>query len=110
MIELRKFDPEHRVRQTVTLEYTPSKDGTEELKLPAVTMGTDSQGKPRIVKHTLKKGDNHGISMRYFHALGGDPAMIELIATGAIRPVCRDHVFDDHMPACRYCGEPNPLY
>lgn len=134
MISIHDHKPEHHVRDRLTLEYsprekvdakeaveatkeTPAKPAVkgrdadpEELELPKMRAGNDSQGKPRFVQHKLKKGKNTGIPTSYFHAIGGDPRINELIAAGVIKPVCDDHVFDDGQPACRYCGKPNPLF
>lgn len=134
MINIHDHKPEHHVRDRLTLLYTPREKveahaaveatqdapakpavkgrdaDPDELELPKLRAGQDTQGKTRFVQHKLKKGKNPGIPTSYFHAIGGEPAINELIATGVIKPVCEEHVFDDGQPACRYCGTPNPLF
>lgn len=112
--------PEHHVRDRLVLQYTPRKAAKktssapgfagdpDTLKLPRWMRGISGDGKPIFVELTLKKGDNPDVPTSYFHAIG--PEVAELIAAGVIKSVCKQHVFDDLQPACRYCGVANPLY
>lgn len=105
MAETPKVDPP---RAHVTVEY----NGDAPLALPAALM----DGKR--VRVTLKPGKTQ-IARAYWHAVGGDPEVNDLIADGTLKTVCEEHVFyrADGTPyqplivngatvghACRYCG------
>ena len=76
-------------RTHVTLAYS----GEKFLKLPKI-------GKTQI---TLVHGDNL-VPIGYFHALGCSQEFADLIISGVITPVCREHDFRPDEDACRNCG------
>lgn len=84
-----------KLRTHVTLAYSG--------KVPwAVKLPPRSKGQPAFVI-TLQPGDNE-VQLPHFHEFGLHQPTADLIASGVITPVCRDHFFDDEEEHCRQCG------